>query len=115
MTLIAGLLNTCVTALGKKLMHTWHLRPLTNIDEISARHDSIDMLNYPDNQYSVDSVRRALKQVANVGFLLAKIRRSNVTWRDWAKLLDVSVLVWDTMSVESTRRRSLPSLTSRTR
>jgi DNA mismatch repair ATPase MutS len=86
---MVGLLNTCVTQPGKKLLHTWHLRPLTDLGQIAARHDAIDMLLFPANQFPVESMRRAMKQVGNVSHLCMKIRKNRASWRDWKKLMDV--------------------------
>lgn len=86
---MTGLLNTCVTPMGKKLLHTWHLRPLTDIGAIAARHDAIDMLVFPANQFPVDYMRRAMKQIGNVGGICMKIRKNRGTWRDWRRIMDV--------------------------
>jgi DNA mismatch repair ATPase MutS len=75
--------------MGKKLLHTWHLRPLTDIGAIAARHDAIDMLVFPGNQFPVEQMRRAMKQVGNVGGICMKIRKNRGTWRDWRKIMDV--------------------------
>jgi DNA mismatch repair protein MSH5 len=75
--------------MGKKLLHTWHLRPLTGIGAIAARHDAIDMLVFPGNQFPVEHMRRAMKQVGNVGGICMKIRKNRGTWRDWRKIMDV--------------------------
>lgn len=87
---MSGLLNTCVTHLGKKLLLAWFLRPLTNIREISYRHESIDRLNYPANQYAVEAIKRSMKGIGNLGHHCAKIRKSRGTWRDWQKVVEVS-------------------------
>jgi len=79
--------------MGKKLLHTWHLRPLTDIGAIAARHDAIDMLVFPGNQSPVEHMRRAMKQVGNVGGICMKIRKNRGTWRDWRKIMDVRSLI----------------------
>jgi DNA mismatch repair protein MSH5 len=75
--------------MGKKLLHTWHLRPLTDIGAIAARHDAIDMLVFPGHQFPVEHMRRAMKQVGNVGGICMKIRKNRGTWRDWKRIMDV--------------------------
>lgn len=87
--IVIGLLNTCVTYLGKKLLHTWHLRPLMDIAEISARHDAVEMLNYPANIYAIEPIKRSMKKIVNVSHLCNKIKRSQATWRDWQSLVEV--------------------------
>jgi hypothetical protein len=34
-------------------------------------------------------MRRAMKQVGNVGGICMKIRKNRGTWRDWRKIMDV--------------------------
>jgi hypothetical protein len=50
------------------------------------------MLVYPGNQFPVDLIKRAMKQVGNVSGLCMKIRKNRGTWRDWKRIMDVSHL-----------------------
>ena len=48
------------------------------------------MLVFPGNQFPVEHMKRAMKQVGNVGGICMKIRKNRGTWRDWRKIMDVS-------------------------
>jgi hypothetical protein len=64
-----------------------------NIAEISARHDTIDMLNYPANIYAIEPIKRSMKKIVNVAHLINKIKKSQATWKDWLGLVEVCLTV----------------------
>jgi hypothetical protein len=45
-------------------------------------------------------MRRAMKQVGNVGGICMKIRKNRGTWRDWRKIMDVRFLLIFRFDVE---------------
>jgi hypothetical protein len=47
------------------------------------------MLVFPANQFPVEHMRRAMKQIGNVGGLCMKIRKNRGTWRDWKRIMEV--------------------------
>ncbi|KAK8844830.1 hypothetical protein IAR55_006680 [Kwoniella newhampshirensis] len=85
---IFGLLDTTVTPLGRKLFHSWHLRPLVDLHEIRARHDAIDLLTAPQNISVTESIRRELRNVRNVPAKCTKVRNGNGGYREWKCLID---------------------------
>ncbi|WWD22617.1 hypothetical protein CI109_107110 [Kwoniella shandongensis] len=92
---IFGLLNTAVTPLGRKLLHSWHLRPLVDIDEITARHDAVELLAASENSHIVDSIRRSMKMIRNVPARCTKIRNGNGGYQEWKCLVDGLAAAWE--------------------
>ena len=85
-----GLLsNSICTPLGRKLFHTWHLRPLLDIKEISERHDAVAVLSDPEKWQFTDEVRKAMKNVRNVAMFCNRIMRGRGQMKDWKGLLEV--------------------------
>ncbi len=82
--------QTIATSLGRKLLHTWHLRPLLNIQQIEQRHDAVDMLTYPDQQHDAERMRKTMKSVGNVITFSRSILRGKGKLSDWRRLLEVS-------------------------
>ena len=39
-----GMLNLCVTSMGRKLMRQWFLRPIVNLSVMKERHETIAVL-----------------------------------------------------------------------
>ncbi|KAL7420429.1 hypothetical protein Q5752_005400 [Cryptotrichosporon argae] len=82
------ILDTCVTPLGRKLCHTWLLRPLLDLDQIRARHDAVELLSTRDNAETCRGIRRSLKSIKNVGQSCAKIAKGRANIREWQTLMD---------------------------
>nr|XP_019013939.1 uncharacterized protein I206_00016 [Kwoniella pini CBS 10737]OCF52720.1 hypothetical protein I206_00016 [Kwoniella pini CBS 10737] len=85
---IHGLLNTCITPLGKKLMHTWHLRPLVDLLEIQARHEAVGLFSTRLNSGSVDVLCRTMKRIKNLPYLFWKLRYGTAKFHDWRAIRD---------------------------
>jgi len=79
------------TPLGRKLLHTWHLRPLLDIGEIEQRHNAVELFSNPNHQHIAAHMRRAMKGVGNVKVFCNAILRGRSKPRDWKGLLHVSV------------------------
>ncbi|KAI9637308.1 putative meiotic recombination-related protein [Dioszegia hungarica] len=83
-----GLLNTCVTPSGKRLLHTWHLRPLLSLPVIRARHAAVSFFSYIDNQHTADISRTHLKKFGNVNRVMNLLRRGRGQVAHWKILAD---------------------------
>nr|XP_019048099.1 hypothetical protein I302_01864 [Kwoniella bestiolae CBS 10118]OCF27029.1 hypothetical protein I302_01864 [Kwoniella bestiolae CBS 10118] len=85
---VFGLLDTCVTPLGRKLFHTWHLRPLATLSHIEARHEAISMFTASQTFSVFDSLIKVLKRIKNVPYILHKMRAGTAKFYDWRKLIE---------------------------
>lgn len=85
----AGVLDTTITPLGKKLFHTWLLRPLINRERINARLDAVQVLSSGDNVAARKLVRKELSGFRNMLTIINRIKKSQGTWRDWQALVVV--------------------------
>lgn len=87
---LEGEINTTVTPLGKKLFHTWLLRPLVDIGRINARLDAVGVLAAAENTAARKGVKRELKHVNNALTFCQKIKSGRASWTDWEGLVKVS-------------------------
>jgi DNA mismatch repair protein MSH5 len=63
---IFQLMNKTRSAVGKKLLRSWFIRPLQDLDTISARHNSIDLfVNSNYASVAVDA-HKLLSKVCNL-------------------------------------------------
>jgi DNA mismatch repair protein MSH5 len=85
-----GLLNTCATTAGKRLFHTWHLRPLLSLQEIADRHDAVECLAAPDNSHSAKIIKKHMGEVKNVCRVMRLLRKGDGKVKDWNTLTKVS-------------------------
>ncbi|WVQ94393.1 hypothetical protein IAU59_001472 [Kwoniella sp. CBS 9459] len=83
---VYGLLNRAVTPLGKKLMHTWHLRPLLNLSDIAARHDAVALFSSPDVIPVTFEIRQELQKIKNLASIFTKVRDGSGKYNEWAGL-----------------------------
>lgn len=89
--LTSGVINTTVTPLGRKLFHTWLLRPLINLDRINERLDAVQLLSSRDYVQPRKSIKRELKNIKNVVVFCQKIKSGRASWKDWQGLVEVSL------------------------
>ncbi|WVF66781.1 hypothetical protein IAT40_001523 [Kwoniella sp. CBS 6097] len=80
---VYGLLNKAVTPLGKKLMHTWHLRPLLDLGEIAARHDAVSLFSSPEIMPVTHGLRKELKKMKNLANVLSRLRDGSAKYNEW--------------------------------
>ncbi|KIY99038.1 DNA mismatch repair protein MSH5 [Monoraphidium neglectum] len=67
-----GLLNRCVTKMGKSLLRQWCLSPVADLAVLSDRHDSLEaLMTAPD---LAGSMRATLKKVQDAPRLLARLQ-----------------------------------------
>ncbi|OXC87107.1 DNA mismatch repair protein MSH5 [Cryptococcus neoformans] len=85
---IFGKLDSTVTPLGKKLLHTWHLRPLLDLSEISARHDAVQFFSSTENAPFTTSLRKIMKGVRNVPAHCTKLQTGRGGYVEWKCLVD---------------------------
>jgi len=78
-TLLNVLDSTC-TAMGGRLLREWLLRPLNNLEQITARHDAVDLL--VNNQTYLRSLRDVLGDIKDVERLISRIGSASGNPRD---------------------------------
>ncbi|GFZ44458.1 LOW QUALITY PROTEIN: hypothetical protein JCM24511_02180 [Saitozyma sp. JCM 24511] len=83
-----GILDTCSTPLGRKLLHTWHLRPLLDLVAINERHNAVAAFSSTDHQFQAKLMRGTMKKVGNIARVCTSLRRGRAQLRDWRALVD---------------------------
>ncbi len=78
-TLLNVLDSTC-TAMGGRLLREWLLRPLNHLEQITARHDAVELL--VNNQTWLRSVRDVLGDIKDVERLISRIGSTSGNPRD---------------------------------
>ena len=64
---VYGMLNSCVSSMGRRLLKLWFLRPIINLEVLQQRQDAVHFLMHaPDVIKSVTGVLRKTKDVPQV-------------------------------------------------
>ncbi|KAF0923351.1 hypothetical protein E2562_006262, partial [Oryza meyeriana var. granulata] len=84
---VFGMLNKCVTPMGKHLLRTWFLRPIINIDVINNRLNTISFFLCCEEVMS--ALRETLKPVRDIPHMLKKFNSpsSFCASSDWLTFL----------------------------
>jgi DNA mismatch repair ATPase MutS len=86
-----ALLNTCSTTQGVQTLQRWFFRPLASLDDINARHRSVEAFARPENRQSRDMFRQSLKRMKNVQQIYDRLSLGDPReWTCWGHLVDVS-------------------------
>ncbi|KAJ9506710.1 hypothetical protein QJQ45_030466 [Haematococcus lacustris] len=70
------LLQRCVTQMGRRLLRTWFLRPVVNLDVITDRQDAVELM--VAEPHTSTRLRSLLKKVADVPKLLRQLQQGGV-------------------------------------
>lgn len=81
---LLGVLDATVTGMGARLLRSWLLRPSIKRGEIEARHGAVEDLYH--TQQRRDMLRHALKEVADLERLIARLNMNIATARDLVAL-----------------------------
>jgi DNA mismatch repair protein MutS len=79
---LASVLDKTVTAMGSRLLQRWIHRPLTDIEVLQGRQQSIASLQSVDYEY----VQKLLKQVGDIERVLARLALRSARPRDFSRL-----------------------------
>lgn len=80
---LIGILDETATPMGSRLLKKWIAQPLTNIEQISSRLDSVELII----QHSLsDKLKHELTQIGDLERLLSKICTSRANPRDLVSL-----------------------------
>ncbi|HEY5653629.1 MAG TPA: DNA mismatch repair protein MutS [Pontiella sp.] len=77
---LLNVLDTTCTAMGGRLLREWLLRPLSNLEQINARHDAVDLL--VNSQTYLRSLRDVLGEIKDVERLISRIGSTSGNPRD---------------------------------
>jgi DNA mismatch repair protein MutS len=78
--------DACVTAMGSRLLRHWLHHPLRDHAVLAARHGTVEELTDADARTSADSARGALRDVADVERIAARIALRSARPRDLVSL-----------------------------
>lgn len=91
--LTPGIINTTVTPLGKKLFHTWLLRPLINIEHINRRLDAVEVLSAKECAKPRTDIIKELRRIKDLNWVCRRIKSGKAGWKDWQSLVEVSYFI----------------------
>ncbi|WOO84537.1 DNA mismatch repair protein MSH5 [Vanrija pseudolonga] len=83
-----GVINTTVTPLGKKLFHTWLLRPLINIEQINRRLDAVEVLSSKECTKPRADIIKELRRIKDLNWVCRRIKSGKAGWKDWQSLVE---------------------------
>nr|KYP73420.1 MutS protein isogeny 5 [Cajanus cajan] len=84
---VFGMMNKCVTPMGRRLLRNWFLRPILDLEVLNYRLNSISF--FLCSEELIASLRETLKSVKDIPHLLKKFDSpsSICTSSDWTALL----------------------------
>ncbi|XP_047306784.1 DNA mismatch repair protein MSH5 isoform X2 [Impatiens glandulifera] len=84
---VFGMMNKCVTPMGRRLLRSWFLRPIVELHDLNRRLDIISFLICSEEL--LDSLSETLKSVKDVPYIMKKFNSpsSTCTAGDWAAFL----------------------------
>ncbi|KAM3344114.1 DNA mismatch repair protein MSH5 isoform X8 [Capsicum galapagoense] len=84
---VFGMMNKCVTPMGRRLLRNWFLRPILDLDNLNRRLDTISFFLSAEEISA--SLRETLKSVKDIPRILKKFNcpSSISTSADWAAFL----------------------------
>lgn len=80
---VFGMMNKCVTPMGRRLLRSWFLRPILDIENLNKRLDTI--LFFHSAEELMVSLRETLKSVKDIPHILKKFNSpgSSCSSGDW--------------------------------
>lgn len=84
-----GILNNTRTALGRKLLREWLLRPSLSLPLIAARHAAIACFVDPDNITTADDILGHLSGIKNTPRMLKTLKSGRGKIKDWQGVVEV--------------------------
>eukprot|EP00963_Diacronema_lutheri_P000060 scaffold5_cov331-Pavlova_lutheri.AAC.3 len=85
-----GLLNKCITQMGRRLLKTWMTRPILNLEMIDTRLDAVEFL-VCDPIGMVPCLTDGLKEVRDVPKMISRLQGAGCQLdclRDWCSLTE---------------------------
>lgn len=88
---LISVLNETVTSMGARLLNDWIANPLTSLDEIQKRHDSVEEIS--QNPVLCNDVREQLSKTYDLQRLTARIATGRASARDLSFLAQTLALL----------------------
>ncbi|KAL3636963.1 MutS protein msh5 [Castilleja foliolosa] len=84
---VYGMMNKCITPMGRRLLRNWFLRPILDLEKLNSRLDTISFFLCAEEL--LVSLRQTLKSVKDIPYILKKINSpsSVCTSTDWTAFL----------------------------
>ncbi|KAI8557568.1 hypothetical protein RHMOL_Rhmol04G0020400 [Rhododendron molle] len=84
---VFGMMNKCVTPMGRRLLRSWFLRPILDLDSLNYRLNAISFFHCSEELLA--SLRETLKSVKDIPHILKKFNSpsSACTPGDWTAFL----------------------------
>ncbi|KAI4388194.1 hypothetical protein MLD38_000547 [Melastoma candidum] len=84
---VFGVMNKCVTPMGRRLLRSWFLRPILELESLNNRLDAISF--FISSEELTTSLRETLKSVKDVAHILKKFNSpsSICSGTDWSSFL----------------------------
>jgi len=79
-------MNACRSSMGRRLLKTWILRPLCNLEAISARHEAVGSLSRSARR--LDGLREALRGLRDMERLATQLAYNRSNGRDLMAVSD---------------------------
>ena len=79
-------MNACRSSMGRRLLKTWILRPLCNLEAISARHEAVGSLSRSARR--LDALREALRGLRDMERLATQLAYNRSNGRDLIAVCD---------------------------
>lgn len=79
-------MNACRSSMGRRLLKTWVLRPLCNLEAISARHEAVGSLSRSARR--LDALREALRGLRDMERLATQLAYNRSNGRDLIAVCD---------------------------
>ena len=79
-------MNACRSSMGRRLLKTWILRPLCNLEAISARHEAVGSLSRSARR--LDGIREALRGLRDMERLATQLAYNRSNGRDLLAVSD---------------------------
>ncbi|BFG29613.1 hypothetical protein CerSpe_158870 [Prunus speciosa] len=84
---VFGMMNQCVTPMGRRLLRSWFLRPILDLETLNCRLNAISF--FLSSEELINSLRGTLKSVKDIPHILKKFNSpsSICTSGDWTAFL----------------------------
>ncbi|XP_052178845.1 DNA mismatch repair protein MSH5 isoform X1 [Diospyros lotus] len=84
---VFGMMNKCVTPMGRRLLRSWFLRPILDLNDLNGRLNAISFFHHSEELLA--SLRETLKSVKDIPHILKKFNSpsSACTTGDWTSFL----------------------------
>ncbi|CAN1339820.1 DNA mismatch repair protein MSH5, partial [Linum perenne] len=84
---VFGMMNKCLTPVGRRLLRNWFLRPILNLEVLDYRLNAISF--FLSSEELMASLRETLKSIKDIPYILKKFNSpsSMCTTSDWSAFL----------------------------